>query len=191
MKKIYTFNSETLEPEIVNTVKYKVYFVGSLLLFFILLSSFISTSYSAKKENKYLTNETEITFKRDADFSQEKLIFEMKRLKIQHPHIALAQMMIETNYFKHPRFKNRSNIAGLRRAGSRITTASGYDDSGFAEFTDWKQSLLDYALLQTGFARGLTEEQYYQWLKSYTHEEDYIKLVKSVIKSKKLKELFA
>ena len=191
MKKIYTFNSETLEPEIVNTVKYKVYFVGSLLLFFILLSSFISTSYSAKKENKYLTNETEITFKRDADFSQEKLISEMKRLKIQHPHIALAQMMIETNYFNHPRFKNRSNIAGLRRAGSRITTASGYDDSGFAEFTDWKQSLLDYALLQTGFARGLTEEQYYQWLESYTHEEDYIKLVKSVIKSKKLKELFA
>ena len=46
MKKIYTFNSETLEPEIVNTVKYKAYFVGSLLLFFILLSSFIS----AKKE---------------------------------------------------------------------------------------------------------------------------------------------
>ena len=190
MKNLFKYNSETLDFEVVNTVKYKVYFVGSLLLFFILLSSFISTSYSAKKENKYLTSETEVTFKRDADFSQEKLISEMKRLKIQHPHIALAQMMIETNYFKHPRFKSRSNIAGLRRAGSRITTASGYDDSGFAEFTDWKQSLLDYALLQTGFARGLTEEQYYQWLKSYTHEEDYIKLVKSVIKSKKLKELF-
>ena len=188
MKKMYTFNSETLQPEIVNTTKYKLYFIGSLLLFFILLSSFLGVE---KGENKYFKNETEITFKRDADFSQEKLISEMKRLKIQHPHIALAQMMIETNYFTHPRFKNRSNIAGLRRAGSRITTASGYDDSGFAEFTDWKQSLLDYALLQTGFARGLTEEQYYQWLKSYTHEENYIKLVKSVIKSKKLKELFA
>ena len=186
MKNLFKYNSETLDFEVVNTVKYKVYFVGSLLLFFILLSSFIS----AKKENNYLTNETEVTFKRDADFSQEKLISEMKRLKIQHPHVALAQMMIETNYFKHPRFKNRSNIAGLRRAGSRITTASGYDDSGFAEFTDWKQSLLDYALLQTGFARGLTEEQYYQWLKSYTHEEDYIRLVKSVIKQKRLKELF-
>lgn len=186
MEKLYKFNKETLQPEIVNTVKYKVYFVGSLLLFFILLSSFIS----AKKENKYLTSETEVTFKRDADFSQEKLVSEMKRLKIQHPHIALAQMMIETNYFKHPRFKNRSNIAGLRRAGSRITTASGYDDSGFAEFTDWKQSLLDYALLQTGFARGLTEEQYYQWLKSYTHEDDYIRLVKSVIRQNKLREMF-
>ena len=187
MEKLYKFNKETLQPEVVNTTIYKLYFGGTLLLFFILLSSFIS----AKKDNKYITNETEIIFKRDIDFSQEKLIYEMKRLKIQHPHIALAQMMIETNYFKHPRFKNRSNIAGLRRAGSRITTASGYDDSGFAEFTDWKQSLLDYALLQTGFARGLTEEQYYQWLKSYTHEDDYIKLVKQVIKQKKLKELFA
>ncbi len=184
--KLYKFNETTLQPEIVNTMKYKLYFVGSLLLFFILLSSFIS----AKKENKYLTNETEVTYKRDADFSQEKLIFEMKRLKIEHPHIALAQMMIETDYFKHPRFKNRSNIAGLRRAGSRATTASGYDDSGFAEFADWKQSLLDYTLLQTGFARGLTEEQYYQWLKNYTHEDDYVNLVKKVIKQKKLKEMF-
>lgn len=46
MENLFKYNSETLDFEVVNTVKYKVYFVGSLLLFFILLSSFIS----AKKE---------------------------------------------------------------------------------------------------------------------------------------------
>ncbi len=178
-------DSDSLSFERVKHWKLVVVFCG--IMFFLFLSSFISAKSNT---TTFLKNETEITYKRDADFSQDKLITEMKRLKIQHPHIAFAQMLIETNYFKHPRFTKMSNIAGLRRAGSRATTASGYDDNGFAEFTDWKQSLLDYTLLQTGFARGLTEEQYYQWLKSYTHEDNYITLVKQIVKQRKLKERF-
>jgi len=185
MIKLYKVNKEKLDFQEVEYWKPLLLLFTVLIL--ILLSSFISRE---KTETRYIKTETEVILKRDADFSQEKLISEMKRLKIQHPHIALSQFLIETDHFKHPRFKNRSNIAGLRRAGSRATTASGYDDSGFAEFTDWKQSLLDYALLQTGFARGLTEEQYYQWLESYTHESDYITLIKKVIKQYKLKEKF-
>ena len=183
MKKIYTFNSETLEPEIVNTVKYKVYFVGSLLLFFILLSSFIS----AKKENiKYI--QTEITINtRDTIQLKQDIFKEIDRLPFKFRHIVKAQAILESSHFKSPVFTQNMNTFGMRVARSRPTLCIS-ENLGHAVYKSLEDCVLDRFTFEVLYLKNLSEEDYYLYLdRSYAEGNGYSKMLKSIVRSNNLK----
>lgn len=182
MKNLFKYNSETLDFEVVNTVKYKVYFVGSLLLFFILLSSFIS----AKKENiKYI--ETEITINtRDTIQLKQDIFKEIDRLPFKFKHIVKAQAILESSHFKSPVFSQNMNTFGMRVAKSRPTLCVG-ENLRHAVYKNLEDCVLDRFTFEVLYLKDLSEDDYYLYLdRSYAEGQGYSKMLKSIIKSNKL-----
>lgn len=187
MEKLFKYNSETLDFEVVNTVKYKVYFVGSLLLFFILLSSFISTSYSAKKENiKYV--ETEITINtRDTIQLKQDIFKEIDRLPFRFKSVIKAQFLVESSHFTSALVVENKNLFGIRLPKNRTTLAIG-ENLSHAVYKTYEDSVMDRLLYDALYMKDLSEEQYYSYLdRVYARAgNNYSKMLKSVILSNSL-----
>ena len=181
--KLFRFNQETLDFEIVNTVKYKAYFVGSLLLFFILLSSFIS----AKKENiKYV--QTEITINtRDTIQLKQDIFKEIDRLPFKFKHILKAQSILESSHFKSPVFTQNFNCFGMRVPKSRPTLCVS-ENLGHAVYKSLEDCILDRYTFEVLYLKNLSEEDYYTYLdRSYAEGQGYSKMLKLIVKSNNLK----
>lgn len=181
---LYKFDKEKLEYRKVNYIKWIVLVVS----FFILLLIFF-----AQKEVKIkiVSGETEVNLRTDEDvFSKEKLIQEMKRLKIKHPSIVYSQFVLESNHFRSPLFKNHSNMMGMKIATTRATTSVG-SENGYSIFNNWRDGILDYALYQSSFLRGLNEQEYYQYLSQhYAEDKEYVNKLKNYIKTHHVKQQF-
>lgn len=107
------------------------------------------------------------------------LIFEFR---IEHPEIVFAQAQLESAYFTSPVWKENNNMFGMKAAWNRVTTCIGVNKQ-YAVFKTWRDCLLDYALWQSVYAKGLTEEQYMTKLCSmYAEDEKYIIKLKAIIK---------
>ena len=107
----------------------------------------------------------------------------MVEFEIQHPHIVLAQMKIESGNYESRLAKNNNNYFGMRQPTSRITVSLG-SRNGYARYRNWAYSVLDYALWQRQYAWNLTEEQYLDKLgKTYAEDPNYTSKVKKLSKS--------
>lgn len=117
------------------------------------------------------------------DFSEEKLIEYINELKIRFPNIVYAQAILETNGFKSKIFNENHNLFGMKMPVSRPTLAVG-TANGYNVYNNWRESVIDYALFQTSYARNITnEEDYYNFLKNYAEDSLYVYKLKQ-IKSK-------
>jgi hypothetical protein len=91
-------------------------------------------------------------------------------LPFKHKDIVLAQAILETGWFKSKNFMNNNNLFGMRQPHTRMTTSdTAYD--GYAHYTNWQQSVIDYYLLQstTETIYPRSREQYYHYLdKTYS-----------------------
>lgn len=108
-------------------------------------------------------------------------------LRVQHPYIVYAQAIIESGNFSSKIFKENNNLFGMKLAYQRPTTAIKAQYS-HAVYKNWKESVLDYAIWQSIYARNLTEEEYFVKLKSYAMDENYVTLINKVknnLKNKK------
>lgn len=182
--KIFKFNKEKLDYE---QIKFGKWLIMGIMLFIGIgfLSSFI-----AVKEQQYIQTEKEIKLTTDNSFSKEKLIEEMKHLNIKHPHIVYAQFVLESNHFKSRLFLTQNNLMGMQESTSRPSTNVG-SDNGFAVYNSWRDSVLDYALYQASFMRGINEQQYFEYLsKNYAEDKEYVKKLKNYIKNSNIKKEF-
>lgn len=113
----------------------------------------------------------------------------IKKVKLEHPDIVVAQAIEESGELKAPRFINDNNMFGMKKAGSRPTLAVSYDKHNYAQYTEWKHSVYDYSLYQAAFARGLSREGYFSKLsRTYAGNPEYVSNLKAIIKSHNLKE---
>lgn len=119
------------------------------------------------------------------DFTEERLIEYLKEINVKYPHIVLAQAQFETGHYKSKIFKENKNLFGLKEAKQRATTSKG-TKLGHAHFNTWKESVLDYSLLQCKYMSKLSEEEYYAYLaKNYAEDPNYIiKIRKQANKNK-------
>jgi hypothetical protein len=172
---------------------YRKLFHSIIVVMVLLLSSFISGRYikfqsleEYEKELIVLNVQTE-----ENKFTKEKLVEELKRLNIKHPHIVMAQSIIETGHWSSKIFRENHNLFGMREAKSRINTAAG-TQSNHAYYETWIESVYDYAFYQCRYLGGIrTEAEYYAYLgNSYAEDPDYVNVVKGVVKREHLKELF-
>jgi uncharacterized FlgJ-related protein len=125
-------------------------------------------------------------------FTEDKLISELKRLNVKFPYIVMAQSIAETGHFKSQIFQENHNLFGMKQATVRINTAKG-TENGHAFYDNWYQSLYDYAFYQCRYLSNInTEEEYFLYLSSSYAEagNGYIKLLKDIISTEKLKDKF-
>lgn len=107
----------------------------------------------------------------------------MIEFEIQHPHIVLAQMKIESGNYKSSIAIGNNNYFGMRQPSARVTVSLG-SKNGYARYRSWVYSVLDYALWQRQYAWNLTEEQYLAKLgRTYAEDPNYASKVKKLSKN--------
>jgi hypothetical protein len=128
---------------------------------------------------------------KNGKFSEEKLISYIKELRIKYPHIVLAQAKIESGNYSSFIFKNNNNLFGMRYPKIRTTTSKG-SKLGYAYYSSWRESVIDYALYSTTQIKNVySENEYYNFLnKVYAEDSLYVITLKSVVEKHKLKDLF-
>lgn len=101
-------------------------------------------------------------------------------LNIEHPDIVKAQLIIESGYGKR---HTGNNLFGMNVARKRPNTA--INNSGKAIYSEWKMSIIDYALFQAAYCRGKERGDYLDYIcKFYAEDHLYRKKIEWVIKNK-------
>lgn len=117
----------------------------------------------------------------DSDIAQSVYDF-IFQLRLEHPEIIMAQCIEESGNFTSDLFKNANNCLGMKVPGQRITLAVA-TYKGHAKFKSWHDCILDYAIWQSCYARGLGKDDYYAFLdKLYAEADGYSNRLKKIIK---------
>lgn len=80
-------------------------------------------------------------------------------LRIENAYLVYAQAQLESGHFTSDIFMENNNLFGMKVAERRPTTAIGVN-RGHAVYKSWRESVLDYALMQAAYYRGLDEKTY-------------------------------
>ncbi|MGB4400126.1 MAG: glucosaminidase domain-containing protein [Daejeonella sp.] len=111
------------------------------------------------------------------EFSEKALVALMLELKIKYPEVALSQARLETGNFTSAIFKENHNLFGMKMAELRPTSAIGIH-RGHALYTNWKESVVDYALFQSFIISRLktvSKDAYRKHIQKYYSEtSDYL-----------------
>ena len=136
------------------------------------------------EESKYkLTVSTEAT---DTLNLRDRVLTKFFELRIEHPYIVYAQAIVESNNFTSSIFLENNNMFGMKMPQNRLTTAIGIR-KGHAIYSTWEDCIIDYALYQSRYLQGLTEDEYFNKLKrSYAEDTLYISKIRQM-KSRLLK----
>lgn len=183
---MYKFDKEKLK-----FTKIKKWEIILFTIFCIFIGSILSDVSRLKHIRPISTEDKVYIINEYNKFSEEALIVYMKELNIKFPHIVLAQSLVETGNYKSGIFKTNNNLFGMKFANIRPSSCKG-EQSGHAYYTNWKNSVIDYALWQSRVLNVIqTEEQYYQYLSEhYAEDKSYVDLVKKIINDRQLKDKF-
>lgn len=133
------------------------------------------------QENEYNLQDT-IIISDSVEFSEKELKKYIKHLNLKHPDIVYAQAVLETGNFTSSIFTNNNNVFGMKQAQARNNTARG-SANGHAYYSNWKQSVIDYALFQSSYMRKLSREEYFRYLdRNYARDPNYSRKLKEIIK---------
>lgn len=158
-------------------IKYAIFF--SLVLTLISIGIIIS---KASKEKPKEEPKMEVSINQSL---VDSVHTEILRLRMEHPTIVFSQILLETGYFTSELFMTNNNMFGMKASGSRATT-SNVIVNGYKYYSNWRESLIDYALLQMAFYRGITETEYLKRLSiSYASDPNYIKKIQNIQKTLK------
>lgn len=177
--KIYYYSKKELNfKEIKFKNEYKISLI-LLILFFMFESSTNSLSHDNESNP-----ETIINIKKYNAYSKEKLIKEIYRLNFKYPHIVYAQSVLETNNFTSRIFIENNNLFGMKEAKIRNTLALG-TQYNHAYYNSWWESLLDFALWYSSYARKCkTEKEYYDLLSNiYAEDPEYVEKIKKLVRN--------
>lgn len=116
------------------------------------------------------------------DFVDELMeyIFEMR---IENAYIVYSQAVLESGNFSSDIFKENHNLFGMKMPERRATTAIGVN-RGHAVYKNWRESVIDYALMQAAYYRGLSEKEYLDKICSvYAEDSMYRKRIVKMMKN--------
>lgn len=146
----------------------------SFLVFLLLIVLSISISFrEAPTVELPKIEETKIITKQDI---LDSIWNEILYLELEHPEIVYSQILLETGYLNSKLFRTNNNLFGMRISGSRATTSNKIIN-GYKWYPHWKDSLLDYALLQMAFYKNKSKKEYHEKL-SRVYAEDPLYVIK-------------
>lgn len=104
------------------------------------------------------------------------------QLRLEHPSIVMAQCILESGEFTSDIFVNANNCLGMKVPGQRPTFAVG-TYRGHARFKSWHDCIADYALWQSAYGRGLSDDAYLALLdRIYAEDGSYARKLQNVIR---------
>ena len=104
-------------------------------------------------------------------------------LRIEYAYIVYAQARLESGNFTSDIFIENNNLFGMKVAERRPTTAIGVNRK-HAVYKSWRESVLDYALMQAAYYRGLSEKEYLDKICSvYAEDSMYRKRIVEMMKN--------
>ena len=136
------------------------------------------------EEEKFITHVIkEIEKKKKHSLTDKEVLDYIISLNIRFPKVVLAQAKLETGNYKSHVFQTKKNLFGMKLARSRPTTGQG-SGAEYAHYKSWKESVIDYALLQTSYYRHCrTEQQYMEQLqRTYCENNMYIVHLRELMK---------
>ena len=173
----------------------KKFDIGGNALLLALVILFVGSSFLANRESLKTPEKCEIEAVCQPEYvqlfsllqeygkeepTQENVLYVMSELRIEHPHIAYAQMVLESGHCKSHLVKTNNNYFGMKEPCKRCTVSLG-KKKGYASYKNWVWSVLDYALWQQHCAPNLSEEEYLEFLgEIYAEDKDYVEKVKSI-----------
>jgi hypothetical protein len=184
----YRFNESSLNFEKVSISNTLIFGIGVgigllVLLGFTLLDNKSIENLSPEEKLIILTQYNE--------FTEDRLVENIKNLNFRFPHIVMAQAIQETGNFKSNIFLENHNLFGMKQAKIRITLARG-TNRNHAYYHNWQESLYDYAIYcSTYLSKVYTEEEYFTYLEqNYAEDTKYVSRLKNLINIYNLKEKF-
>jgi len=169
----YRFAKKSLIIIIISTiiiVAFAIMLITSLLLDKKVEKEIDKNPYIVDVRN--IEHEEMIIMLNDSDeFSEEKLKDYILDLNIKFPDIAFAQARYESgNWGTNPGaelFESNNNLFGMKEAMQRPTVCLG-TQRGHALYSNWRMSVLDYAMWQHSYTKQLkTRESYIAYLKAH------------------------
>ena len=96
---------------------------------------------SKPRSNQILTNTQD-------SLTIQNLTYVVWSLPFKHKDIIIAQAILESGWFKSKNCINNNNLFGMRQVYTRTTTADTVIN-GYSHYPNWKQSVIDYFILQS------------------------------------------
>lgn len=188
---IYTFDKNRVRFNKIGKFKLIVFIISTIFL--ISSVSYLFGYQSGFNVNIESLNHSEkiLVIESLDKFNEDKLIALMKELRIQFPHIVLAQSMLETGHWKSDVFLQNHNLFGMKLASRRVTTSKG-TNLGHAFYDHWRESVYDYAFYQCRYLNGIKDENdYFSYLNAnYAGDTLYVQKIKDMIVKYDLKSKF-
>ena len=185
---MYRYNKQALAFEKVNMNLLGI----KIALACIAISIVTGFAVAPRASIKNLTQEEKIILVREYnEFTEAKLVEEIKQLNFKFPYIILAQSYQETGHYKSGIFLSGNNLFGMKEAKTRATLAQG-TQRDHAYYKTWQESLYDYALFYSTYLSSIkTEGEYYGYLEQhYAQDPNYVQRIKSIVVRRNLKKLF-
>lgn len=163
--------------------------VAILLAFLLLILIFLILTINSKEksEDKVELTENSVTINIrcphhiEDTLSLENLSDLLISSHMEHPEIVMAQIRLESGNLTSSLTKENNNFLGMKYPAQRPTTSIG-KKNGFAEYNSWQDCLFDYLIWQSRYAKKLSVDEYYDYLKStYAQDEDYIQKLKQIV----------
>ena len=171
------------------------YFIIIFILSLVMVLNHTHGRYVGKMSVECPPNDTieHVYFKTipQLDFTPENLAYYINALNISFPHIVYAQAVQETGVFTSNIFLENHNLFGMKQARVRPNLAMG-TKRGHAYYTNWQESVIDYALWQAAHANHIRNEQEYLTFLDGLYAEDpyYVVRLETIIKRDNLLAMF-
>lgn len=106
-------------------------------------------------------------------------------LRVEHPEVVYVQALEESNHFTSVIFKENHNCFGMQIPFNRATTALRIN-RGHSVYKSLRECVIDYALYQMAYRKGLTREEYIKRLGGYAENPNYVNNINQLLKQKGL-----
>jgi hypothetical protein len=155
--KTYRYNEQTLRFE---EVKYTFYKVGGFIILALMFMGF----GSVVKINSIVEKIPVIINHNQEKCTPENVKAYIEELNLKYPDVVYQQVMLESNWLRSSLTKTHNNIICMANATLRPTLGHNVG-TRFASYNNWKECLVDYAIWQAAYSKGITtKEDYYSLL---------------------------
>lgn len=150
---------------------------------FVIIALAVFATFVGYASSKFISkapNKAEVPDQLDPKVTLDSIYTEILKLRLDHPTIVFSQVLLETGNLTSDLYKTNNNLFGMRVSGNRATTSIKIVN-GYKWYKDWRESLIDYSLLQMAFYKDKSEEEYFNQLsRAYAQDASYIDKLKKI-----------
>lgn len=200
----YDENLQDTLPEKMNKMGHRC--ITICLVAVIAVVSFVAMVFINSKQSKILNSQQELIVKYRTELLRDEFLITLEQ-EIGHymlqpnsevndsilyrflksndvwfPEILLAQAKLESGNYNSSIYRGNNNLYGMKECSKRQTTQTNIKN-GYGVYNNWQLSVLDRILWDAfTFRERPTEDEYFEALKSYAQDTNYIAKIKSMIK---------